>query len=90
MAWQEQVGKIYDELVENNVNWSACANPRGNAEKGMREKMSVKVFRREIPADWLNKHVIYREKVTCSGGSRRTAGSFACLCRSGSDGFGPF
>ena len=55
----EQVEKNIDELVDNNVDWSACATSEEmhNAREG---KLSIKFFDKEVPADWLkdNKDVI--------------------------------
>lgn len=48
----EQVEKNIDELVDNNVDWSACATSEEmhNAREG---KLSIKFFDKEVPADWL-------------------------------------
>ena len=47
----EQVEKNINELVENNVNWSACATQE-EMQKAREGKMTLKFFDREIPADW--------------------------------------
>lgn len=62
----EQVERNIDELVENNVDWTACATPEEmqNAREG---KLSVKFFEKEIPADWLKD--IKGKKVLCLAGA---------------------
>lgn len=48
----EQVEKNINELVENNVNWSACATQE-EMQKAREGKLTLKFFDRGIPADWL-------------------------------------
>ncbi len=62
----EQVEKNIDELVDNNVDWSACATPdeMQNAREG---KLSIKFFDKEVPADWLKD--IKGKKILCLAGA---------------------
>lgn len=62
----EQVEKNINELVENNVNWSACATQE-EMQKAREGKMTLKFFDREIPADWLKD--IKGKKVLCLAGA---------------------
>ena len=62
----EQVEKNIDELVDNNVDWSACATSEEmhNAREG---KLSIKFFDKEVPADWLKD--IKGKRVLCLAGA---------------------
>ena len=62
----EQVEKNIDELVDNNVDWSACATPEEmrDAREG---KLSIKFFDKEVPADWLKD--IKGKKILCLAGA---------------------
>ena len=62
----EQVEKNINELVENNVNWSACATQE-EMQKAREGKMTLKFFDREIPADWLKgkRFYVWREQADC-------------------------
>lgn len=48
----EQVEKNINELVENNVNWSACATAE-EMQRAREGRLSIKFFDKEVPADWL-------------------------------------
>ena len=65
----EQVERNINELVENNVNWSACATSEEmqNAKEG---KLTIKFFDKEIPSDWLND--IKGKKILCLAGAEVT------------------
>ena len=72
----EQVEKNINELVDNNVDWSACATPEEmqNAREG---RLSMKFFDKEVPADWLKD--IKGKKVLClAGAGGLQAPLFAC------------
>ena len=62
----EKVERNIDELVENNVDWSACATSEEmqNAKEG---KLSIKFFDTEIPTDSLKD--IKGKKVLCLAGA---------------------
>ncbi len=62
----EQVEKNIDGLVDNNVDWSACATPEEmrDAREG---KLSIKFFDKEVPADWLKD--IKGKKILCLAGA---------------------
>ncbi len=62
----EQVEKNIDELVENNVYWSACATPE-EMQRAKEGKLTIKFFDREIPADWLKD--IKGKKILCLAGA---------------------
>lgn len=62
----EQVEKNIDALVENNVDWSACATP-DEMEKAKQGHLSIKFFDKEIPSDWLKD--IKGKKVLCLAGA---------------------
>ncbi len=62
----EQVERNINELVENNVDWSACATSEEmkNAKEG---KLTIKFFDKEIPSDWLKD--IKGKKILCLAGA---------------------
>lgn len=62
----EQVEKNINALVENNVNWSACATPveMQNAKEG---KLAIKFFDKAIPTDWLKD--VKGKKILCLAGA---------------------
>lgn len=62
----EQVEKNINDLVENNVSWSACATPE-ELQKAREGQLSIKFFDKEIPADWLKD--VKEKKVLCLAGA---------------------
>ncbi len=62
----EQVEKNINNLVENNVNWSACATPE-EMQKAREGQLSLKFFDKEIPTEWLKD--IKGKKVLCLAGA---------------------
>ena len=62
----EQVEKNINELVENNVNWSACATAE-EMQRAREGRLSIKFFDKEVPADWLKD--IKGKKVLCLAGA---------------------
>jgi len=62
----EKVEKNINDLVENNVNWSACATPE-ELQKAREGQLSIKFFDKEIPADWLKD--VKEKKVLCLAGA---------------------
>ena len=62
----EKVEKNINELVENNVNWSACATPE-EMQKAREGQLSLKFFDKEIPTEWLKD--IKGKKVLCLAGA---------------------
>lgn len=72
----EQVEKNMNELVNNNVYWSASATAEEmqNAREG---KLSIRFFDKEVPAEWLKD--IKGKKVLClAGAGGLQAPLFAC------------
>ena len=62
----EKVEKNINDLVENNVNWSACATPE-EMQKAREGQLTLKFFDKEIPADWLKD--VKGKKVLCLAGA---------------------
>lgn len=62
----EKVEKNINNLVENNVNWSACATPE-EMQKAREGQLTLKFFDKEIPADWLKD--VKGKKVLCLAGA---------------------
>lgn len=62
----EQVEKNINELVENNVNWSACATVE-ELQRAREGRLSIKFFDKEVPADWLKD--VKGKKVLCLAGA---------------------
>ena len=62
----EKVEKNINDLVENNVNWSACATPE-EMQKAREGQLSLKFFDKEIPTEWLKD--IKGKKVLCLAGA---------------------
>lgn len=62
----EKVEKNINELVENNVYWSAYATPE-EMQKAREGQLSIKFFDKEIPADWLKD--IKGKTVLCLAGA---------------------
>ena len=62
----EKVEKNINDLVENNVNWSACATPE-EMQKAREGQLTLKFFDKEIPAEWLKD--IKGKKVLCLAGA---------------------
>ena len=62
----EQVEKNINELVENNVNWSACATAE-EMQRAREGRLSIKFFDKEVPTDWLKG--IKGKKVLCLAGA---------------------
>ena len=62
----EQVERNINELVDNNVDWSACATSEEmqNAKEG---KLTIKFFDKEIPTDWLKD--IKGKNILCLAGA---------------------
>lgn len=62
----EQVERNINELVDNNVDWTACATSEEmqNAREG---RLSIKFFDKEVPAEWLKD--IKGKKVLCLAGA---------------------
>ena len=62
----EKVEKNINDLVENNVNWSACATPE-EMQKAREGQLTLKFFEKEIPTEWLKD--IKGKKVLCLAGA---------------------
>ena len=62
----ERVEKNINQLVENNVNWSACATFE-EMQKAREGQLSIKFFDKEIPTDWLKD--IKGKKILCLAGA---------------------
>ena len=62
----EKVEKNINDLVENNVNWSACATPE-EMQKAREGQLTLKFFDKEIPTEWLKD--IKGKKVLCLAGA---------------------
>lgn len=62
----EQVEKNINELVENNVNWSACATTE-EMQRAKEGRLSIKFFDKEVPTDWLKD--VKGRKVLCLAGA---------------------
>ena len=62
----EKVEKNINELVENNVNWSACATPE-DMQMAREGQLTLKFYEKEIPADWLAD--VKGKKVLCLAGA---------------------
>lgn len=62
----EQVEKNINNLVENNVNWSACATAE-EMQRAREGRLSIKFFDKEVPADWLKD--VKGKKVLCLAGA---------------------
>ena len=62
----EQVEKNINDLVENNVNWSACATPE-EMQKAREGQLTLNFYEKEIPAEWLKD--VKGKKVLCLAGA---------------------
>lgn len=62
----EKVEKNINDLVENNVNWSACATPE-DMQKARNGQLTLKFYEKEIPADWFAD--VKGKKVLCLAGA---------------------
>lgn len=62
----EKVEKNINELVENNVNWSACATPE-EMQKARKGQLTIKFFDKDIPTEWLKD--IKGKRVLCLAGA---------------------
>jgi len=62
----EQVEKNINNLVENNVYWSACATTE-EMQRAREGRLSIKFFDKEVPTDWLKG--IKGKKVLCLAGA---------------------
>ena len=62
----EKVEKNINDLVENNVNWSACATSE-EMQKAREGQLTLKFFDKEIPTEWLKD--IKGKKVLCLAGA---------------------
>lgn len=62
----EKVEKNINDLVENNVYWSACAPPE-DMQKAREGQLTLKFFDKEIPTDWLKD--VKGKKVLCLAGA---------------------
>lgn len=62
----EQVEKNIDNLVENNVDWTASATPE--QMKAVREgQLKLKFFDKDVPTEWLSS--VKGKKVLCLAGA---------------------
>ena len=62
----EQVEKNMDNLVANNVDWTACAL-KEQLQAAREGKLSLSFFNKEIPKEWLKD--IQGKKVLCLAGA---------------------
>ena len=62
----EKVEKNINDLVENNVNWSACATPE-DMQKARNGQLTLKFYEKEIPTEWLKD--VKGKKVLCLAGA---------------------
>lgn len=62
----EKVEKNINDLVENNVNWSACATPE-EMQKARNGQLTLKFYEKEIPADWFAD--VKGKKILCLAGA---------------------
>lgn len=62
----EQVEKNIDHLVENNVDWAACATAE-QMQKAREGQLKLKFFDKDVPAEWLSD--IKGKKVLCLAGA---------------------
>lgn len=62
----EQVEKNMDNLVTNNVDWTACAS-KEQLQAAREGKLSLPFFYKEIPKEWLKD--IQGKKVLCLAGA---------------------
>ena len=62
----EQVEKNMDNLVANNVDWTACAS-KEQLQVAREGKLSLSFFNKEIPKEWLKD--IQGKKVLCLAGA---------------------
>jgi len=62
----EKVEKNINDLVENNVNWSACATPE-EMQKARNGQLTLKFYEKEIPNEWLKD--VKGKKVLCLAGA---------------------
>ncbi len=62
----KQVEKNIDQLVENSVDWSACAT-REQLQAARAGKLSLRFFERDVPNEWLKD--IKGKKVLCLAGA---------------------
>ena len=62
----EKVEKNINDLVENNVNWSACATPE-DMQKAREGRLTLNFYEKEIPAEWLKD--VKGKKVLCLAGA---------------------
>lgn len=62
----EQVEKNINNLVENDVYWSACATDE-EMQRAREGKLVIKFFDKEVPTDWLKD--VKGKKVLCLAGA---------------------
>lgn len=62
----KQVEKNIDQLVENSVDWSACAT-REQLQAARAGKLRLQFFDRDVPEEWLKD--INGKKVLCLAGA---------------------
>ena len=62
----EQVEKNINNLVENNVNWSACATPE-DMQKARDGQLTLMFYEKEVPAEWFAD--VKGKKVLCLAGA---------------------
>lgn len=62
----EQVENNINKLVDNDVDWSACATSE-EMQKAREGQLSIKFFDKEIPTDWLKD--IKGKKILCLAGA---------------------
>lgn len=72
----EQVERNIDNLVENNVNWSACATDE-QMQRAREGHLELKLFDKDVPSEWLGD--LKGKKVLClAGAGGMQAPLFAC------------
>lgn len=62
----EQVEQNIDRLVENNVEWSACASA-GQMQEARERRPGLRFFDRDIPTEWLGD--VKGKKILCLAGA---------------------
>ena len=72
----EKVEKNINDLVENNVNWSACATPE-DMQKAREGRLTLNFYEKEIPAEWL-KDVKGKKALCLAGAGGLQAPLLAC------------
>ena len=72
----EQVERNIDNLVENNVNWSACATSE-QMQRAREGQLKLHFFDKDVPPEWLGD--LKGKKVLClAGAGGLQAPLFAC------------